>query len=494
MKPQKNSKNGYINPQIIRLIAVVGTIGVAIYWYIQRPYVANIEVCNSTPYYVHYSLNYRLSKKSGETTEKLRSLDPGSCATVTKKFKDISPLYYVHAESIQNGTHIMWVHAPNIGKMDQIYWPTAEYKGAKFSCIGYCDGSSEKLPFAEAKKTAAHGRRSSWEFFIYDPSVSFLTESPDQCTGNCKKIALNRASDLSNAIDRQIQFATTWKNKALPYFISTKVTDPNGPFNVGVTLEGIIPQTMFGDDTSLREGDIVYSINGITVFSPQDLFIPLYQHATSHDAGIERPIKLGISRNENSYIINTVFYFNYYYWGSQPSDELKTIGYSVADTVSLGLAAQSICVSEAGAQVGRNIGSWLGEKIAKNGFDTNINLGHSKVIDVPLCIWETKQEIARLRQYDSKLFENSAWFAIVTPSLPRLLLSEEAARGLRVAGLTRGAARTLTTIALETSETILWTINSASPLTSTSESIRDVRRIAPYAVGAGLIAGTLERR
>lgn len=476
------------------LAGLVGLFGLLIYWHVNRPYIATIEICNAAPYPINYLLSYKRPSSSKDIIEDFEFLGPGLCQKKTRKFnKDNAPQYYVHAQSIRNEKKIMWVYEHDLQSKDQIFWPPFGSTGARHLEVKR-RSSIERLPFHRVKKAREDGKESKWEFFIYDAQVSSLTQRFSDCKSSCKSTALQRAQKLSSAVERQINFSNGFAGKNLPYFISTELIDDNGPFNVGVRVKGVMAESMFGDPLPLREGDIVHSLNGVTVFSPDDLYIILHHHATSRSAGIEKPIDIDVVRGGSLYRLETVFFFNYNYWGSSPTDELKTIGYGITDAMSLGVAAQAVCGGKKGLQGLRNVASWLGEKGVDAIFDKKVDFGRSKITDYGECAWNAEQSIARLRQYDNDLFVNSAWFTIVTPSAPRLLLSKHLSKGLRSASISKGLAKRVSTMMLETSETLLWTINGASPLTSPKGVVTNLKNVAPYAAGVGIVAGALARR
>lgn len=464
-------------------IAVIALLSVA-GWFFLWPETAKLEICNAAPYTINYSVNYPISKTKDKSTS-LVELASGKCTSFVREFNGVESQFYVHAQSIRDEANVTWAYSPNISSGDQVIFPANEHNIDRKRFI-----SSYKEPFALARNIKQERKESSWSFLIYDGSFNFIPFNDNECSYSCMQMALSRAKELSDAFNRQISYEKNFRNKDVPFFIAGEMTDLNGPFNVGLQVNKAITKSIKGFPLSIRDGDVLVSMNGKTVFSPEDFYILLHQHATSYEGGIEEPIMLEAIRGNKIISMQSTYFFNRKYWGYSSKQETETIVNGVIDAVTLGYTAKAKCgAGKTLYTVAKGL-DWVAKKLSERSHSSR----EIKEIDFDKCVWKHTQTIAKQRQFGGDLFDNAAWLSVVTPSAPRLLLSKAMGKkGVKIFG-SRQTGRMLSTVAGETAETLLWTINGASPLSSTEQIIGDLKKTAPYAVAIGVVAGMLNRR
>lgn len=468
---------------IIIIIALSGYTG----WFFLWPETATLEICNAAPYTVNYSVNYPNSTTKDKSTP-LEELKPGQCAYIVKDFYRIKSQFYVHAQSISDEANVTWAYSPGISSGDQVIFPSSNENIARQRSIPL--SAEHKEPFALARNIRQDKKKSQWEFLLYDSSFNLVSFDSYKCGHECKQIALLKAGALSNAFHRQMSYKNNFTNKEVPYFIAGEMTDLNGPFNVGLQVDKAITQSIKGFPLSIRDGDIIVSLNNTVVFSPEDFYILLHKHATSRYAGIAKPITIEAIRDNKKLLMQSTYFFNRQYWGYSSQQETATIVNGVLDAVTLGLAAEARCGLGTALHGIANGLSWLTSKLSSKPQDMKKN----KTLDYSGCVWRHTQAIAMQRQFGGDLFDNAAWLSLVTPSAPRLLLSKAMGKkALSVIG-SRQAGKFLTTVSGEIAETLIWTVNDASPLASAQQITGEVRKIAPYAAAIGVVAGVLNRR
>ena len=450
----------------------------------------HLTVCNAAPYPVTFVASYKRLPKITYSSDYSETLEAGQCSTRSTLFKGTDANFLVYAESVENHKRLKWAYSPHISAGDKVVWPFHE-KNVSEKRRFRSNGRVRTEGFAKTLKTESSLGESRWRYFIFDANFNVLPTTPRRCGPSCISTSLQRAKELAFAMDAQIFFDEKWKRRHFRYYISSKMSDHNGAFNLGFRVTGVPRSTVYGDHNPLKDNDVIVAINGIPVFAPEDFQMRLEYFGESRQHGITKPIVLEVARPGHTKImrVKTHYFFNYHHWGYSADDKFNTVLLGITDAVSLGKTAFTWCAGSDGLSFLRNIISRATEFAAREFFQEKINLGRSKDIDQDQCRWKMEQTIARYKQYNNKLYNNSAWLTVVTPNALRLVSSKAFSKWTTRKLGSKTVGRTVSNIGLEAVETALWTINGSSPLSSTKNIWRDVKTAVPVAVGLSTALG-----
>ncbi|HEX8283899.1 MAG TPA: hypothetical protein VF588_11120 [Pyrinomonadaceae bacterium] len=294
-----------------------------------------------------------------------------------------------------------------------------------------------------------------------------------------------RAALLATSLERQRRFDQTWPDpvKSFPYYLGLEVEDHNGMDVPGVLIKEVVfEKSIYGDDTPFQAGDILQEFGGQTIFSGLDLHMLLYEHAVSLEKGIEVPVEFKLLRGEQVLAGKTLYFFNPAYWGRQ--DKLKAAGVGALNTVAFGGGAAAEAL---GWKAARGIG-----KLFK--WATGDKTPDAPAPEYKQERWEIAQRNARLQQLEPGAYEVGSLAGLVAPSAPRLLFQKALTRSIARRGIPKLAAVIAASATLEVAEGVMWTVGDASPLRTSEQIVEDVKRLAPYAAGIGVVSGALTHR
>lgn len=449
-----------------------------------------LKVCNTAPYAVNYALNYPIDEHEFQT-DGLKKLEAGQCRDLERNFPDeIEPAFNLYARNV-DPNDLRWLY--NLG---QEHPGILEWTGDGTSqCVNENsishivnnalpqNCSTEYKGFVKVETDKPD--EDEWIYFIQDAALGIGLGNFKGTREDFLKVSRHQTKEQYQAIENQKQYQMTWEGREKPYDFGFSLE--NNPtdysrFKPGVRIEEVVPKTIFQDEMPFQRGDILISLNGQNVYSYEDAYPILHEHATSMKKGILVPYSFSIIRSGQVVEGLSTYFFNERYWPSPEDDKLWAMYFGVANAMTIGAEALGHCTL-------KKIGNGVLD-LAREIFDKNKKIKQSDSESFRKCRWRTNQYTARVKQKYLDYHDNAAWLGLITPSAPRLIftgmLTKSAAR---VVG--PGLARIAATTALETVETVAWTIRDSSPLTTHEELLRDAKHVAPYGAGIGFVAALI---
>ena len=449
-----------------------------------------LKVCNSAPYYVNYALNYPINEHESQT-DGLKKLGPGQCRDLERNFPDeIEPAFNLYAKNRHPG-YLRWLY-----NLEKDHPGIIEWSGdATFQCIS--DKSISHIPNTGSPQNCSTEVKGfihvetdkpdedEWVYFIQDAALSIGLGNFKGTREEFLKVSRKQTKEQRKAIENQIQFLKTWGGKERPYdfgFVLKNNPSEYSRFKPGIKIEGVVPNTIFQDEMPFQPGDILISLEGKTVYSYEDAYLILHEHASSIKKGILVPYSFSVIRAGQIVQGFSTYFFNERYWPSPEEDKLWAMYFGVAGAVTLGAEAIGHCTIK---KIGN--GTW---DLVLDIFDKEATIERSESESFEKCRWRTNQYAARVKQKYLDFHDNAAWLGLITPSAPRLILTGALKKKMARA-LGPGLARIAATTALETAETVAWTIIDSTPLTNNEEILRDIKHVAPYGAGIGFVAALI---
>lgn len=449
-----------------------------------------LKICNSAPYAVQYAINYPIGENESQT-EGMKNLNPSQCRDLERNFpNDIEPAFNLYARNV-HPNDLRWIY--NLGQEHPgiIEWSgEATYQCVKDNGISnvsdntsseYC--STEHKGFVQVETDRPE--EDEWIYFIQDAALSIDLGNFKGTREEFLSVSRNQTQEQFQALKTQAQHQITWGGKERPYGFG--LVFENNPsdfsrFKPGIKIREVIPKTIFQDNMPFQSGDILISIADKNVYSYEDAYPILHDHASSIKKGILVPYKFKVIRNGQVIEGSSTHFFNERYWPSPKEDKLWAMYFGAVNAMTIGAEAFTHC----GIKI-LGGGVW---DFALSIFDKEGKVERSDSENLEKCRWRTNQYTARVKQKYLNYHDNAAWLGLISPSAPRLLLTGVLKKKMaRVVG--PGLARITATTALETVETVVWTIRDSSPLTTNEELIRDVKHVAPYGAGIGFVAALI---
>ncbi len=494
---------------LIPVIAVLVVVGAAGRAHAQSEVTSvSCTLVNLEPYKIYYVLHYPV----GEGTERTVgwwSLEPGEKRTVRLEFAiGVAPEVYVHAQSGDRDV-VRWAWNLQDSHNGLVYFEGGDQDVVVFQSIkdekmdlqvragskthpleGMELAGFVLVPLSDAKHP--HGLH----VFSSDQFASIFDQSGLSAAKDPLALYAKRAKVLSEAFSRQAKFQRSWPNPGsdFPYYTGLALEDHNGADYPGLLVAAVDAKTtIFGDEIPFREGDVITTFGGTTVFHPAGLHTLLYAHATDREKGIQVPIAVQYVRDKQLYNVNTLFFFNEGHWKRAEDDLEKAHAFAAGIEETVGMSKTGGAAVEVGVKnVGRAIWNFI-EWSAVEG-DPWEDMEPVEYRNPIKEHWEIRQTHARLQQMYPDAFDAGTWVGFVTPSAPRLLFTKTLGKSMVKRGLSRTAASIATSVTLEIAEGVIWTVGTSSPLQSRDQILSDIKAVIPFSAAGGLISGSPIRR
>ena len=476
---------------------------------------ASLEVCNFTPYktqsIIQNSLENGLVKVYG-----WYHYDVGECRTFNETFIDVDPEFWVHMrhddksrfdrvtrqvnEALLSDTNAnndqiivkqvgvnknIWNDSRQCVSMEAFTFEAERY--FKGTCIEKSDG---EVSFAKAMPSSA--TKEKWYFFTEHPNLAVFNPRKKVSNPVARNAASKRAIELKHVIDRQYRFEQSWNSNQIPFSLGASIYDHNGSLARGVMLHNVATQSIGGASLPYRNGGILLSLNGKSIYGISDLYGELIRHGFSLSAGYNKPLKVGLERDGKIVFYQTTYFFNENHPQFFDVSEAEATAWGIGDAVTFGITEEIKCKGRNVVAFSGNVLSGLFEFADSIFQDRKFNKQSLKqfgYIDTEKCEWQDEQRKAIAQQRYQDTYINSQWFALFTPSAVRLA-GQKAFRNYTKRNIAKRALGVaIADGMLEGVETSLWSMGTAAPELTLEARLKDAGGMAPYGVGLGFISG-----
>lgn len=468
---------------------------------------AFVNVCNFAPY---ASRHLVIAAEQGKVRRAgdWFNLQPGECVRRVQVFFKGEPSFYVYSDiGLEARSDLQYVNeivnsqllADDDTDNDRY---AVRLSGAEFQAWGYtfaCAANQDSLVNTpaeiqtECREGEYEGRFSptymldesgEWYFFFESPNLYMYEVGSSVRTSI--STAQDRARKTAHAIDRQQFYSREWQGQ-FPFSPGGELADFNGPLMPGVQLTSAASRDLYGRPLGLLSGDILLEINGRPVFGVSDANQLLINHGLSRDHGIEVPVSYSVFRDGRNHRLQSTYFFNPRYRSQGVDQSGIAFWYGVGDAVGFGQTPEIVCYGgnvirffgNAARAAIEGVDAWVNErKFDKRTFNT------FEYYDAGECNWQKHQNRALAMQMDERAYQDSQWFAIISPSAVRMLGSKALQRHARKQ-LGRSVGGRVSSAALEVLETSLWSMGTEPPGTPISERLSSIRKLAPIAASGG---------
>lgn len=435
-----------------------------------------LEVTNLTPYPVLIALRYEWRADS-VVTEGWYRLEAGETRTFVRRFRGVAPAFQVHGHSAAPAEHIRWLHGLPDSSSGRVYF-SGPFEGlvvAGVSSFRTPVGASAAAAFPAVSVVgfeAAVLERRRHRFVLEDALFnSVYAEAGEGAFADQVAETADRIARLEPVLFTQHWFDGAFPDpeQSFPYDVAV-LGDRNGPFVVGVDIDGAYSFTIWGDTFPLRTGDRLLSLGGQEVYSPYDLWARLWFHATDTlRGGIRKPLAFTAMRDGREISGETSFFFNEGYFGRSERDRDRATGAGFVNGVFLGFGCQ-------GSTGVKRFGRWLA--------------GRSSEFSAAREVWTCHQDNARLMQFYGEDYHAGGVVSLLVPGLG-VVATAKVARGLRLAGVPRAFAVPLAGGAVAVVEGTVYHLATASPFQDREATLAELRSRVPVMAGAGVVMASL---
>lgn len=430
---------------------------------------ASVRVVNAAPYPVVYSLGRSYTDDKDIVSGWFR-LESGEVETFTHDFFNVEPRYYVYGHDGQMGADVESSRevstaeiigelygddsisvvfdgsTDNAGTGSKVYSITNEV-------FEYVDeGSSDDVDgwywasFREAKRDRIGD---SHLMVFQDPKCNGIVPNDRDSLA----FLLSNAKSARERIMDRILFYRYWDTS--PFLLPLLPSGGDDPAIVGVELSNVEIDMPTGFINPFRGGDIIIKVGDREVYGIHDIEHSLIDHGFNYARGIAVPVECRFIRDGLEYAGEFVYLMNEEYW-------LRF------KEVNAGAAFES-------------------------GFTTGISLGFMKGSGVSHGdvvadrFWSRQFYAANAQIYPDEFLMGDLIALVITPS--RIALKPF----LRARSVRRFANSMTGSILLEVGEGVVYSINTGSPLRTNEQLSEELKNVAVFSVGVGVISHALLR-
>ena len=289
--------------------------------------------------------------------------------------------------------------------------------------------------------------------------------------------------DFRQAEQNRLQFEAKWDGKVFPLVFGNLV-DNNGYERRGVRLIELPSYDMYGAEQYIPSGANIVSVNGRKVFSIPNLLDAVYDHANSLDAGIEKRLLVEYEHQGEVEETRVRYFFNKHFFGSNHAG--SAMFYGLLD-VTLYDSAIASC---AGGNTLKFVGNVVFEAVKWAGSSSNEQYNPKfdtfRYHDMTTCTWVQNQKKAIARQFNSELYSNMIYPAMIAPGGWRALGGKSLKKALKKSAKLGALSRPIATGTLEALEVITFDLATAPPETPVLRSLGTAAKPAllGFALGA----------
>lgn len=451
------------------------------------------EVVNTTPFTVYFVVNFPITKDSVET-EGYWKLEAGESQRFERTFYGVNPRINVYAHTSNSETHLVkeafGLSSSQVGRIyyqsgsysKGFYYPIKPIRSFKYTTYYNSNQKPEHdsyhVLFASSSGQYLdddlhyhHDLKNQYvsssvefhkgQFLIMERRLPYIYENE---SFNDHEEAVNtflgKAKALRSSIQRKVRYdelmAESYQSGHFPYMLGISMNSYFGNNSLGVKVYDKWKFTnLLGGSVPFEEGDVITSFNDTPVFSPQDLYVLLHNHALSLYGGIAKPIDFDVFRDNQMISGQTLYFFNPNFpWIEIPW--WKKALWGLADAVTYG-------------------------------FDDD--LYQAFTARDPWKGWRYVQDKSRLVQFsDKSYFTGNVAGVFVSPG--RFLVQGIVKKQIRKLGMRRGIASMATTVTLEGGEAVIWTFGNKSPIQTQEQFLEEMKQNVFFGVGIGVVAGS----
>jgi hypothetical protein len=239
-----------------------------------------LTVPNVSPYPIrviigHYDNSLRFQ------TAGWKEVDPGNDVKETVLFKDVwfqekEPVFFVYVEGLDPAI-VRRIHNLPLTHDGLITWQGMTRQCVSpggFALVANADGTcgphdSLDLWTSFASVVVENSNPSQWYWLVQDAQINFYPNGIPGTPGIAE--AGRAANGLWQAVKTWPIYDATWLGKVFPYHLGVKLTDQNGEFNPGVSLEPFMKETIDGAELPFRKDDELLSIDDHPCFRQETL-------------------------------------------------------------------------------------------------------------------------------------------------------------------------------------------------------------------------------
>lgn len=250
-----------------------------------------LNVCNLAPYplFVRTATRNRNLNFSFDSYE----FQAGECNALRRSGSSYDPpLIYLHAEP-KNDPAIVYLRTQ---KWYSDAWneigSQQEYggEGGLYFCVSRSDRKLHRnvqSPY-ECEKNEEIRSYSAPILFDNSKTASWIVSDFAICrqlrSGGCESRSLSASVHWARDVNQMLPRLAPLPNRPesiIPTDLGVSLTDTNGPFEQGLTVQTAVPETPFGTPVGLRPGDEILSFGGIPVYG-YDIVALIYRAAKKH--------------------------------------------------------------------------------------------------------------------------------------------------------------------------------------------------------------------
>lgn len=475
---------------------------------------ATLEVCNFAPYKTQSVLQYAVDPTNFKVSG-WYLYEVGECRTFNRDFIDIEPRFWVHMQNREkelfewttqkvnkailndanqnNDEYIVKItdNSKNIkSDLSQCVPYEAFEKTGKFTDDSQCLEGQDRLSFTSAMQE--NDSSDKWFYFVEHPNAVMFNPSKPPSDTVAKNEATKRVQALYESVKRQKEFEDQYNTENVPVSLGTTLYDHNGPLSPGIMILDRARESIGGEALPYLDGDVLVTLNGKVIYGISDLYGVLLEHAYSLSAGYRKPIYVGLEREDKIAVYQTSYFFNpsFYLYDDVTFMEAFIRGAILPTT--LGFTPEVKCYGTNGLLLGLNLLNGAIDGVLSFLEDRPFNkkkLSEFKYINTKKCIWVDEQREAVAEQKHKKIFMDSQWFALFTPSSVRLIGQKSMRSYCKKKLANRKWATALADGALEGIETGLWVLGTSAPELSLEGRMKKIKTIAPFSIGIGYVSG-----
>ena len=451
------------------------------------------EVINTTPFTIFFAVNFPITKDSVET-EGYWKLKTGESRKFERTFYGVEPKINVYAESSNSDIKLLReaFDLPSSYNGKTYYQPQYSSNGVyapikpdgvfdyKTSYNDYLKPEDEAYYVLFASQNGEYTQDTSFDYYnaknshqqkdiefyegkflIEERLLPYVYEN-ELFENEHEAIStyINKSKSLRASLERQVKYKKLMDNNYdfgyFPYTLGVSFNSYWDDNDLGVKIQNKwLDTNILSGEMPFNEGDIITSFDGVPVFSSEDLFVLLHDHALNLYGGIANPIPFSLSRG--SEIINgkTLYFFNPDFpWKKIPGWKKFLMGLSDS---------------------------------ALYGFDDDLYIAFTK--NDPWKGWQYVQDKSRLVQFsDVSYFTGNIGGIFVSPG--RFLFQKAVKRQVIKTGISKRLTSLATTVILESGEAVVWSFGNKSPVLSQKKFLEEMKEQAFFGAGVGIITGS----
>lgn len=452
---------------------------------------AALHVVNATPFSVQLVVARRATDKDFHTFGWL-TVDAGGKWSTAQVFRGVTPDFAVFAQSSgEDADIVQYCYESQIGSDGpfQITWDDASgpelYVTNQPLDVVQLQGAS--LPPGARWATFARPSYRDSEKHIYihklQPPAGFSWLQDQRVDADVLAAQCGEASMAREVLKRQRMWKEWGEASLRPYSLGITV-DPKDAFDEpGIMIVDASPTLPSGHAMHFQAGDVIEWLGRRRIYSHNDLYGALHEHAEDRARGIGEAIPFVVRRGDTLLHGNTSYWFEKEWWRRSSSISISETGAFVSgviDGVTIGFGPRAQATFDAAGTIGMNALKWAWSQI-----DEEYHPSYEELDDWDEKTWYYVQIRGMQRQWFPEARQAGDVVGAFT-SVPRGILKVAGGKALR-----RFAGSMVGSISFEVVEGLVWSEIADPAVVRTAE---ERRRAITIQIGVSVVGGGIAGR